>query len=515
MMTWELRSVRTAVLAVAAAAFTVFCVIPVAYMVATALADSRGILYTGATLLLDMRQRTLLYNTALLGAGTAILSTLIGAPLGFALARIALPFKPVLRLALAAPALFPPYVVALAWTGFVRGGWTYSLPGAIAVLATVFYPLSMLATEVAARRIENRLEEAAILVTGPRRVLTHITLPLVAPSTLAAALVISVLAVSEFGVPGVLRVRVFTTEIFTAFAALYDFGRATVLALPLLIVCVLIAAVAGTLIGERMITTRRRLGLGSALPLDAWRAPALILAAGAIGAAVVLPWTVLARDAVRVASVIGVIEGSQRAVITSLVVAAVVATVATAIAVCLGYARARMSRGGRAVDMLMIVLFAVPSTIVGIGLIGVWNRPGIPGAVYSTPAMLALASLGRFLPVAGLIVAATIRSIPSSHEEAAAVGGGNWLRTMTHIVIPQAKLGLVAAWVVTFVLAFGEVGASILVAAPGESTLPIRVYTLIANAPPGHIATLALFQSLVVLCPLILFAVATAIQSKR
>ena len=56
--------------------------------------------------------------------------------------------------------------------------------------------------------------------------LRGITLPLVAPSVVAAALIIFVLAVSEFGVPGLLRVRVYTTEVFTAFAALYDFSRA-------------------------------------------------------------------------------------------------------------------------------------------------------------------------------------------------------------------------------------------------------------------------------------------------
>jgi len=243
-MMWELGSSRTVVLAIATAAFAGFCVVPLAYMVGIALADPRGIAEIAATLLLDVRQRTLLYNTALLGLGTAILSTLIGAPLGFALARIVLPLKPALRLALAAPIFFPPYVVALAWSVSARGEWTYSLAGAIVVLALVFYPLSMLATEVAARRVEPRLEEAGLLVAGPRRVLAQITLPLVAPGTLAAALVIFVLAVSEFGVPGLLRVRVFTTEIFTAFAALYDFARATVLALPLLMVCVLMATAA-------------------------------------------------------------------------------------------------------------------------------------------------------------------------------------------------------------------------------------------------------------------------------
>jgi ABC-type Fe3+ transport system permease subunit len=69
--------------------------------------------------------------------------------------------------------------------------------------------------------------------------------------------------------------------------------------------------------------------------------------------------------------------------------------------------------------------------------------------------------------------------------------------------------------VISFILAFGEVGTSILVAPPGESTLPIRVYTLTANAPPGQIAALALFQSAVILCPLILLGTAIASRKTR
>ena len=75
----------------------------------------------------------------------------------------------------------------------------------------------MLATEAAARRVDGRLEEAALLVAPRRRVLWRITFPLVAPVVAAAALVVFVLAISEFGVPGLLRVNVFTTEVFTAF----------------------------------------------------------------------------------------------------------------------------------------------------------------------------------------------------------------------------------------------------------------------------------------------------------
>ena len=147
-------------------------------------------------------------------------------------------------------------------------------------------------------------------------------------------------------------------------------------------------------------------------------------------------------------------------------------------------------------------MFAVPSTIVGVGLIGLWNREGPLGMLYGTDAMILLGYLARFVPVAALALAASIRYVPVSHEEAAAVSGAGWLRTMWRIVLPQIRLGLAAAWVIVFVLAFGELGVSILVAPPGEATLPIRVYTLIANTPSSHVAALALFQAGVIFAPL-------------
>ena len=78
------------------------------------------------------------------------------------------------------------------------------------------------------------------------------------------------------------------------------------------------------------------------------------------------------------------------------------------------------------------------------------------------------------------------------------MSGAGWLRTIRGIVLPQMRLGIAAAWVVAFVLAFGELGVSILVSPPGEATLPIRIYTIIANTPASHVAALALLQSLVI-----------------
>jgi ABC-type spermidine/putrescine transport system permease subunit II len=83
---------------------------------------------------------------------------------------------------------------------------------------------------------------------------------------------------------------------------------------------------------------------------------------------------------------------------------------------------------------------------------------------------------------------------------------------MRRIVLPQMQLGIAGAWVIAFVLAFGELGVSILVAPPGETTLPIRIYTIIANAPPSQVALLALLQSVVIFTPL---AALGAVGSRR
>jgi iron(III) transport system permease protein len=520
---WRWPSSRTVVVATASALFGAFCLLPIVYLLTVPL---RSGALGGNILSLDARQRGLLWNTALLGVGTACLATVIGAPLGVALARVPLRGKALLRVALAVPVLLPPYVVALAWTylGGSRGlvasvlgqdvlsEWTYSLPAAIVVLSLVFYPLSMLATEVALRRIDSRLEEAAVLVAPAGVVLRRITFPLAAPSLLAAALIIFVLAVSEFGVPGLLRVRVYTTEVFTAFAALYDFTRAIVLALPLLLLCLIVAVLAVVLVGERLVSGRRVSGTLPVL-LDAWQRSARAAAIGVVAIASGIPLVVLVGEALGAASLGALFRGSGPAIVNSLLLATIGATAVVIVAAWLGYARARAGpRVGRVADALFIVVFAVPSTIVGVGLIGLWNRPGVFGAVYGTDAMFTLGYLARFVPVAALVIAAATRYVPISHEEAASVSGAGWLRTMTHIVVPQIRLGLVAAWLIAFVLAFGELGVSILIAPPGEATLPIRIYTIIANSPPSHVAALALLQTSVILIPVALLAGVAAVR---
>jgi iron(III) transport system permease protein len=457
-----------------------------------------------ARLLSEQRQRELLLTTVTLGAAASAIATIIGVPLGFLLARVDLPQVALLRVALLAPLVIPPYVLALVWI-FLTGysGISYSLPGAAFVLGIGFYPLSMLASEAGFRRLNASLEEAGLMIAHPRQVFLRITLPLVAPLVAAAGLLVFALSVAEFGVPGLLRVRVFTTEVFTAFAALYDFGRATALAVPLLMVTLIAAVMARWSVGERLLTpsTTWRPAVPSRSPTR--KAVTLLSLLAFIVIVAALPIAVLAGHAQRM---VESVVPSWPAIRFSILLSLAAATSIVLLGVLLGYARGRMqSRGAMLADLILIAAFAVPSTVVGVGIIGLWNRPAIPIEVYSSPLTIVLGYMARFLPVAVLIIAASVRQVPVSTEEAAEISGASWGRGLWGIVIPQIRGGILGAWVAVFVFTFGELGTTVLIAPPGESTLPVRVYTLIANAPQGEIATLALLQVLAAVVPMCLF----------
>ncbi len=518
----KLPSARGIFLGAAVVLFVSLCILPIVYMLSLSVtgADDGFTLENYRRLLSEERQRDLLFNSTLLGAGTSLLATLIGMPLGLLLARAHLTARRFWRLMLVAPLVIPPYVLALSWTylggtsGIVTHPFgrdllsemTYSLAGAVIVLGVSFYPLAMLATEAAARQVDASLEEAALLVAPAGRVWLRITLPVIAPVIVGSALVIFVLALAEFGVPGLLRVRVYTTEVFTAFAAFYDFGAAAALAIPLLALTLLAAIAVKLVIGGRLITSGRNAHVGLQLTIGRrrWLADAVMMLAFLV--CVALPLTILLREAGSAQRIAGAISDSQRAIINSLALSALSATLAAVLAVLLGYRRARAkSSSGNLADLIFIVFFAAPGTVVGVGLIGLWNRPGLAGMIYTSPLMIIIACVARFLPVTALLLAASIRQVPISFEEAAAVAGAKWPRSFLRIVIPQIHPGLAAAWVITFVLAFGEIGATVLVAPPGESTLPVRIYTIIANTSSSNIAALALAQSAVALFPIALF----------
>ena len=457
-----------------------------------------------ASSLTDPRQRGLIANTIVLGSGVMAVALALGVPLGMVLSRCEPRQVSVFRFVLAIPLVLPSYVLTLAWILLFRtrlGSWVYSLPAAALVLGFSFYPVVMLTTEAILRSISSRFEEAGRLVASPLRVWLRILFPLVGPAWGAALLVVFVLAISDFAVPSMLRVRVYTTEVFTAFASLYDFRLATVMAWPLAGLAAL-AAVASLEFAHRPFVGRtEQAQAGVRWSPSHQRVAAALLGAFALGA-VALPVGAVAFGAR--GGRVSLTDGSSMSAICNSVWWSMAASSVVVLAgTLLGYWRVKASRRlGHLAEILWVVLFAVPATTAGIGIIGLWNRPGVFGDIYRTDLIVVIAYVARFLPIGAVLCAAFVGRVTSGVEEAAVLSGASWRRTLVRIVLPLSTRGLAGVWLVVFILMLGDVSLTILVAPPGESNLAVRAYTLMANSPIGDAARHALIQVGLSLVPL-------------
>lgn len=172
------------------------------------------------------------------------------------------------------------------------------------------------------------------------------------------------------------------------------------------------------------------------------------------------------------------------------------------------------ARGGAWWLQGQTLLFALPSTIVGLGLVSLWNR-GPFGWLYGTAAMIVLGSLARFGPLVVLTFGAFLAQVARDCEEAIRLDGGGVGATLLHFVAPVSRRAIGMVWAMGFVLCMGELATTILVAPPGTQTLAVRLFTIEANAPAGQVSSLALVLAASCLLPLLLWGTTLAKEAER
>jgi iron(III) transport system permease protein len=165
------------------------------------------------------------------------------------------------------------------------------------------------------------------------------------------------------------------------------------------------------------------------------------------------------------------------------------------------------------VDALALFLFTLPGTVIGIGLIALWNHRST-NWIYATPAILIIGFLAQYAALSIHIVLSGFSQMSPSLEEAAEVAGAGWFRRVFGILAPVARPALIASWAITFVFCLRDVALPLLLAPPGRDTLTARTMTLMANGSPELIAALCVFAIFLALLPLGALGMAWRIRSK-
>ncbi len=484
--------------------------------------------------LTSAHQWVLMGHSLALSMLVTALTVAFGVPLGIIMGKTDMPLRRFFATLFVVPLLIPSYIIAVSWsdllgregllatllsprvTGMISG-WLFGLPGCVFVLFAVFLPIPMLLTMAFLRTINPRMEEAGRMVCGWWCVLRGITLPMIMPGILLSAVLVFLLSFGEFSVPNFLRYNVFPVESFTQFSAFYNFRAATAAAVPLTVVTFLVLLAEAAFLRERTYQLRPASDAGAqvVIPLGAGRKWAITFVATLGFVLVVVPVVVLLVQSGGGSAYVEALHRAGGSLLRSVLYAGIGATLLVFLGFFTGYLiHTRALPYWRLVDSLTLFLFALPGTVIGIGLISLWNTPWT-NFVYGTPVIIILGYLARYTALTSRITVTQLALVPPSMEEAAQVAGASWFRRVTFIVAPIARRGLIAGWLVGYIFSLRDTGITMLVYPAGHETLPVRIFTLMANGSPRLIAALCMVMIMATLLPIGLLWLVPGLVNKK
>jgi iron(III) transport system permease protein len=457
---------------------------------------------TAAGFLGESGAGALLLRSLALSAAVTLLALGIGVPMGVVVGRTDARGRSAAWLLHAFPAFLPPFLLALGWfhilgaRGLAGSAATsralFSEAGVVLVLALAFAPVATSLVALGLQALDPSLEDAARVAAGPFRAVIRILLPSATPAAALAAIVVFTLAFSELGVPMFLRVEVFPSAVFSRLGGIdYAPGEALALVLPLVPLALLLLVAERRLVGVRSYAV---LGLRSPRPDRLSLGRGRTAASLALWLAAVLSVTPIAALAVRALSGGGFAQVSawiSRAPGNSLSSAAIAATVIVAIGLVVGHAAARRLPGAALLDAAAVLSFVTPAALLGVGLVGLWNRPGLQW-VYATPGILVVGYVARYAVLGVRAMGALVAQTPRHLEEAAATVGAGYARRLGRILVPLHARGIGFAWLLAFVSCLRDLETAVLYYPPGGEPLTVRIFTLEANGPEPLVAALAL-----------------------
>jgi molybdate transport system permease protein len=189
----------------------------------------------------------------------------------------------------------------------------------------------------------------------------------------------------------------------------------------------------------------------------------------------------------------------------SLLVVSFATVFISVIGTALGFLLAKKSfRGKDILDAILTLPMVLPPTVTGYYLILLLGKRGILGAplfnatgwtVTFTWIGAVIASTVVAIPLMIKSARAAIESVNSEYEIASCIMGKSEFETFFRITLPLAWRGILAGIVLSFARAFGEFGATMMIAGniPGRTqTMPLAIYEAVISGEDEQARLLAL-----------------------
>ncbi len=478
------------------------------------------------------------FNSILVCVVTTLAALIVGLPMAYLVSRTNVWGKKIIRILVTISLMSPPFIGAYSWiilmgnNGVLRnlleGLFKISFPsiygfnGIVWVLTMKLYAYVFLYVTGALGSIDASLEEAAenLGVSKMKRLWT-ITLPLILPTIAAAALMVFMTSLADFGTPALIGAgyRVLPIMVFNEFMG--EIGGSHGFASALSVIIILFAII--MLLIQKFVVNRKSYNMSALRPpkIKELSLPSRILSSffcfivvsiSIIPQAVVIYTSFLKTNNTGAYFTGGFsFESYQRIwqkVPQSIINTFSFSIVAVAIMLILGMLTSylnvrRQSKLTGVLDILITIPYVVPGAVLGIMLLVAFNR--YPLMLAATPAIMIIAYVIRKLPYVVRSGSAILYTIDPSVEEASINLGVSpvktFFKTTAILMIPGLFSGGMLSWITTI----NELSSSLMLSTTTTSTMSIAIYNSVLTNDYGAAAALSAILTAVTILSLLLF----------
>ena len=475
-------------------------------------------------------------TTIQLMAGVGIVSLIFGVVTAWIISRYRFPGRSVLEWMLVLPAAVPAYIIAYTYTDFmeyagpvqtlVRDSFGFqssrdywfpeirSMGGAILVMGAVLYPYVYVTTRTAFRLTSTRLFEAARLVKGD--MFFGVALPLARPAIVAGLALVMMEVISDFGTVEYFALDTLTLGIFNVWLGMGNMPAAAQIALMAFVIVIVLLGFEQWGRARRKFENQDRGPTGVlATRLRSWRAfLAVFICLIPITLGFVIPVGVLLNF------IMSGLTGSMpqstfQAIGNTLLVAGIGAGIIVVMALFVGIiARYQSGRPGQVLAALSSSGYAVPGTILAIGVLGcifavdeAWRMitsDHTARLLSGTFFVLIFAYIVRFQAVGYGAVNAGLNRLPPNLMPASQVLGHRFASSVIRIIIPLLRPSLLAGLLLAFVDIMKELPMTLLLSPFNFETLATLTYQFAKDELLEESAIPALLLVLAGLVPVII-----------
>lgn len=476
-----------------------------------------------------------LLNSFKVSIASTAFSIAIGTPLAYLFSIFKIRGKSVLNILIVVASMSAPFIGAYSWilllgrsgviTIFFRKFGIelpsiYGFGGIVLVMSLQLFPLVFLYARGALKNIDNSLIEAANnLGCSGAKCFIKVVVPLIMPTLLAAGLLVFMRSFADFGTPMLIGegYRTFPVVLYTEFIneVSGNDGFAAAIAIIAIVITTIVFLV------QKYVSNKNAFALNAMHPIEEKEPKKgtkvfTYVFSYLVVAIAVLPQLYVSYTSFKKTSgkifVPGYFLGSYtsafdkmgRAIQNTIIIPLCALMAVVLLAVVIAYLVVRRRNPlTNTVDILSMIPYIVPGTVLGIALLTSFNRR--PLLLSGTMLIMVIALIIRRLPYTIRSSVAILQQIPVSIEEAAISLGASKMRVFLRVTVPMMTAGIISGAILSWVTMISELSTAIILYTGRTKTLTVAIYTEVVRGNYGVAAALSTILTVLTVISLLVF----------